>query len=88
MGGGGHMLHAIKSLQANRALRKKRNRASKEDFVGVVQTTELQFIEPTPQAMRKVKKLIKTNAKKERINTLAAVLTTILILCILYWIIF
>lgn len=88
MGGGGHMLHAIKSLQANRALRKKRKRASKESFLGKESTTKLHFKEATPHAMLHVKKLVKNNAKQERISTLAAVITTILILCLLCWIIF
>ena len=60
MGGEGSMMHAIKSLQENRALLKNKRRKNYTAKSGV--KTELQFKKATPEAIKQAK----LNAQKEQ----------------------
>ena len=66
-GGAGHMLHAIKSLKANRALRKKRKRKTKDEVYGkegITKTTHK--LKATPEEMEAIREKIKGYKRQER----------------------
>nr|WP_299339846.1 hypothetical protein [Allomuricauda sp.] len=67
MGGAGHMLHAIKSLKANRALKKGRKVKRLKDVLddSTVKTT-LEFKEVEPQELERIKTNIRREARKRR----------------------
>lgn len=80
MSGAGHMLHAIKSLNANRKLLKKRTIRHKSDFNRKIDTDKPIFKKSTPEQMRVIRKKIKNYKKKDRhINILVFFLILLLL---------
>ncbi|MEX0273312.1 MAG: hypothetical protein AB3N16_02930 [Flavobacteriaceae bacterium] len=88
MGGEGSMMHAIKSLQANRALRKKRKSLSEIRDSGYTQkgNDSLVFKKVDALELKRIKKNIQLQMRREarRKNILSLVLTLLFILVIVY----
>ena len=86
MSGAGNMLHAIKSLNANRKLLKKRTVRSTNDYKRVIDNAEKpEFKKATPELMRNIKiKITRYKASGRRIN-FSAPLATFLVLFLAYW---
>ncbi|WP_136465290.1 hypothetical protein [Flagellimonas onchidii] len=85
MGGGGHILHMVRSFKANRDLLKKRRRKSKEDVYGMEARTELSFKKSTPEDIMVVRKKIAHQKRKNSLAGLMAILIMIIFAFITYW---
>ena len=65
MGGAGHMLHAIKSLKANRALLK--NKRSKNRGSSIADSnTQIEFKKVKPEELDRIKAEIRKEAQKSK----------------------
>ncbi len=85
-GGAGHMLHAIKSLKANRALLKKRKRKTKADVYGKEGVTKtIHKLKATPEEMEAIRKKIKAYKRHERRIWTITLGIAVLIICGLYF---
>lgn len=65
MGGEGSMMHAIKSLKANRSMLKKRKLASKDDVYGKKNVTKLHFKKSTQRDVARIRKKCLSKKKKK-----------------------
>ncbi len=85
MSGAGHMLHAIKTLKANRHLLKKRVDQKRDGFAKNETVTKVNFKKSTAADMIAIRKKIKqTKAKELRLN-IALMITSLIIFAILVW---
>lgn len=84
MGGEGSMMHAIKSLKANRTLLKKRKLRSVDDVYGKKSVTKLHFKKSTPRDIARIRKMMFIQKEKEKRIMFYAIITTILLFFILY----
>tara|TARA_R110002051_G_scaffold325044_1_gene425441 strand:- start:25072 stop:25308 length:237 start_codon:yes stop_codon:yes gene_type:complete len=78
------MLYAIKTLNANRKLLRKRTLCNKKDFKRKIDPKKLIFKTATPEQMIPTKRNIKTNIQEEFRITMIALMVTILILFLLF----
>lgn len=85
MGGEGHMLHAIKSLRANRALLKKRINRKKGDYSGIHGKHKAVFKKTTVADMIAVRKKIKQYKRMEQQRYLLAFGITLAFFYFIYW---
>ena len=87
MSGAGNMLHAIKSLNANRKLLKKRTVRNTNDYKRVIDNAEKpEFKKATPELMRNIKIKIKRYKALDRWINFSAALATFLVLFLVYWV--
>jgi len=84
MGGEGSMMHAIKSLKANRSMLKKRRLKSKDDVYGKKSVTKLHFKKSTPRDLARIRKMMFIQKEKEKRTMFYAIVVTFLLLFILY----
>lgn len=87
MGGAGHMLHAIKTLKANRDLLKKRTMRKKGDYKRVIDQDKPAFKKATKEEMRAIKIKIKGYKKTELLINSIALVLTLAILSFVAWLI-
>lgn len=84
MGGEGSMMHAIKSLKANRTMLKKRKLRSVDDVYGKKSVTKLHFKKSTPRDIARIRKMMFIQKEKEKRIMFYAIITTILLFFIVY----
>lgn len=84
MGGEGSMMHAIKSLKANRTMLKKRKLRSVDDVYGKKGVTKLHFKKSTPRDIARIRKMMFIQKEKEKRIMFYAIITTILLFFIVY----
>ena len=87
MGGAGHMLHAIKSLKANRDLLKKRTMRKKGDYKRVIDQDKPVFKKATKEQMIAIKNKIKGYKKTELLINIMAIVGTLMVLALVTWLI-
>lgn len=87
MGGAGHMLHAIKTLKANRDLLKKRTMRKKGDYKRVIDQDKPVFKKATKEEMLAIKTKIKGYKKTELLINSIALVLTLAILSFVTWLI-
>lgn len=82
--------HAIKSLQENRALLKKRKFKDIKKLVNIVSgKTELEFKQVSPHEMKILKKEIRKNAKEAlKVEIITYIICTIIVIGFFYWLIY
>jgi len=64
MGGEGGMMHAIKSMQYNRGLLKKRKRTDKNQVYGKVNVTQLKFKKSTEKDLIAIREKMALHRRK------------------------
>ncbi|GLU45064.1 hypothetical protein [Allomuricauda sp. NBRC 101325] len=84
MGGAGGMLHAIKSLKANRELLKKRKLKSKDDIYGKQSVTKLHFKKSTRRDILRIQKKMFIQRQREKRQTALAVVVTLILFLVLF----
>lgn len=84
MGGEGSMMHAIKSLKANRSMLKKRKLRSVDDVYGKKSVTKLHFKKSTRRDIARIRKMMFIQKEKEKRQMFYAIITTILLFFIIY----
>jgi nickel-dependent lactate racemase len=84
MGGEGSMMHAIKSLKANRELLKRRKLKSKDDVYGKKSVTKLHFKKSSRWDVIRVRKQMFIQKEKEKRRTILAVFLTLLVIFLGY----
>ncbi|MFN3137376.1 MAG: hypothetical protein ACE37L_06790 [Allomuricauda sp.] len=84
MGGEGSMMHAIKSLKANRNMLKKRKLKSKSDVYGTKSVTELHFKKASRRDIVRIRKKMFIQREKEKRAMFYAVLATVVLFFILF----
>lgn len=84
MGGEGSMMHAIKSLKANRELLKRRKLKSKDDVYGKKSVTKLHFKKSTRWDVIRVRKQMFIQKEKEKRRTMLAIVLTLLVIFLGY----
>ncbi len=84
MGGEGSMMHAIKSLKANRSMLKKRKLASKDDVYGKKNVTKLHFKKSTRRDVARIRKKMFIQKEKEKRQMFYAIIATILLFFVMY----
>lgn len=87
MAGEGHMLHAIKSLKANRALLKK-HRSKNKNSLTSDSVTRVEFKKVSDEQLKLVKKDIREKAKKAQIISMVQFGCILLILSMVIYFIF
>jgi len=70
MGGGGFAMHAMKTVKANRALKRRSFKEIRESYAGYTGDTQLHFKELTPFQQKVIRDKIIAEAKKERLQEL------------------
>lgn len=84
MGGEGSMMHAIKSLKANRELLKKRKLKSKDDIYGKQSITKLHFKKSTRRDILRVQRKMFIERQKEKRQIAMAVVVTLILFLVLF----
>ena len=87
MGGAGHMLHAIKTLKANRNLLKKRSLRKKGDYKRIIDEDTPVFKKATKEQMKAIKSKIKGYKKTEIIINIISLILTLTLLAFVTWLI-
>ena len=87
MGGAGHMLHAIKTLKANRDLLKKRTLRKKGDYKRIIDQDTPVFKKATKEQMKEIKSKIKGYKKTEMIINIISFTLTLALLAFVTWLI-
>ena len=78
------MMHAIKSLKANRNMLKKRKLKSKNDVYGTKSVTELNFKKASRRDIVRIRKKMFIQREKEKRAMFYAVLATVVLFFILF----
>ncbi|WP_318308325.1 hypothetical protein [Flagellimonas crocea] len=84
MGGEGSMMHAMKSLRANREMLKKRRLKSRDDVYGKENITKLNFKKSTRRDIVRIRKKMFIQKEKEKKQMFYAIIATILFFFMLY----
>lgn len=84
MGGEGSMMHAIKSLQNNRSLLKRRKSRSKDDVYGKKSVTMLNLKTSTRKDINRIRRLMEVEKHKNTRVTWLAMGATILFFVLCY----
>ncbi|MCL6266075.1 hypothetical protein [Flagellimonas myxillae] len=84
MGGEGSMMHAIKSLQQNRSLLKRRKTRTKEDVFGKESVTKLNLKKSTTADVERVRHLMMAQKRKSKMIGWIAFVGTIGLFLLFY----
>ncbi|MAU70712.1 MAG: hypothetical protein CML04_01330 [Pseudozobellia sp.] len=88
MGGEGSMLHAIKSLKANRALLKQKRSKDFKSYIGDGKT-KVQFKKVSEEELAKIKENIRLEARISRNKEILLVIVILLVMgVLLIWLTF
>lgn len=85
MGGAGNMLHAIKTLKANRDLLKRRIDRKKNGFTTSDTVTKVNFKKSTPEDMIVIREKIKIAKAKEQKQNIFFMGVALIIFFLILW---
>ncbi len=88
MAGEGSMMHAIKTMQNNKALLKDKRRSSWKNYIGVKSIPTVDHIKASPELLAQIREKFKAERKQKAKENILYLIITIIALLILFYAIY
>ncbi len=85
MAGEGSMMHAIKTMQNNKALLKDKRRSSWKNYLGIKNIPTVDHIKASPELLVEIREKIRKERKQKNIENILYLILTILTFIIIYY---